>query len=115
MKTLVRLTLALSLAAGAAALWLPAPDAVAAPPDVKTVILDCDKGWRGSAVGTYGGVSFGVSCNNGRGQQRLTGTVGTAYSARVGAESDAVAVDCAFSGDANAVNETCAGVRLQIR
>lgn len=87
----------------------------AAPAGIKTVTLICQPGWRGSAVGQYGGVSFGVQCDNGRGRVRLTGTTNTAYSVRAGIESDEIAADCFFSGDAQVVNETCAQVRLQIR
>jgi len=90
--------------------------AAAAPTrSVKTATLVCKPGWRGQAVGQYGGVGFAVSCNNGRGTERIAGTAGSAYAVRMGVESDAVGVDCAFSGDAPTVHETCAEVRLTIR
>ncbi|HKQ62100.1 MAG TPA: hypothetical protein VJS92_12490 [Candidatus Polarisedimenticolaceae bacterium] len=106
MKLVVRMLFVLAIAAAALQ---------AAPPSDKIVELRCSHGWRGSAQGTYGGVGFGVSCNNGRGQVHLGGTSGTAYSIRVGAESDTIAVDCFFPGDSPTVNESCAGVRLSIR
>jgi len=81
----------------------------------KTARLACKPGWRGTAVGEYGGVGFSVSCENGKGQTRLTGVVGTAYSVRMGVESDAVGVDCFFTGDSGNVRETCAEVTLTIR
>ena len=108
------LVLVAAIATGLAALLIPT-DAPAAPPtDSATVQLICTQGWRGSAGGTYGGVSFTISCDNGRARQRLTGTTDTTYSVRMGAESDAVAVDCFFTGDAAAVSESCGGVRLLI-
>lgn len=111
MKTVTRTVLvALTLTiANLGVLQLGAPSSQAAPdPTTRTVTLICSKGWRGSAVGDYGGVSFGVSCNNGRGRERLTGVSSTAYSVRMGAESDAIAVDCFFTWDAPTVNESCA-------
>ena len=89
--------------------------ALAAPPNVKTVTLDCAKGWRAGAGGTYGGVAFDVACKNGRGSVRLADPVGTAYSIRVGVESASIGADCAYSGDAATVDETCVEVRLTVR
>ena len=86
----------------------------AAAPDVKTVVLECQPGWRATAVGQYGGVGFEVSCRNGRGHERLLGAVGTAYSVRVGVEGD-VAADCFYPGDAATVDVSCAAVRLTVR
>lgn len=80
------------------------------PTNVKTVTLICQPGWRAGAGGTYGGVGFNVSCDNGRGQVRLGGVVGTTYSVRMGVESDSTAADCFFSGDSATVSETCASV-----
>jgi hypothetical protein len=80
------------------------------PTDVKTVTLICQPGWHAGAGGQYGGVAFDVSCNNGRGNVRLRGVSGTTYSVRMGVESDSTAADCAFSGDAAVVSQTCAGV-----
>lgn len=117
MKIVVR-TVILALAAALAVLLLAPPTAVqAVPPDpsTKTVQVDCRNGWSGGAVGQYGGVSFGVACNNGRGKVRLQGTSGTAYSIRMGAESDTVALDCFFTGDSANVNESCGEVRLTVR
>jgi hypothetical protein len=93
------------------------PLLAAAPPrSVKTATLQCMPGWRGQAVGVYGGVGFSVACNNGRGNERILGTAGTAWSFRMGIESDAVGADCAQSGDSATVDFTCAGaVQLTIR
>ena len=107
--------LGLAVAFGAGLMTLTA-DSEAAPPDrAKKVQLVCKPGWRGTAVGEYGGVGFGLSCDNGRATTRLTGTVGTAYSVRMGVESQSSAFDCFFTGDSRIVNETCADVRLTIR
>jgi len=91
--------------------------AAAAPPSstAKFAQAICKPGWRGTAVGQYGGVSFSVSCDNGRGSTRIADTAGTAYSIRMGVESATGAVDCFFSGDAARVQEACADVRLTIR
>ena len=73
---------------------------ILAAPKVRTskrVTINCEHGWRGSAVGSYGGVLFGVSCQNGNGNTTLPATNGTAYSFRVGVESDAIAADCVFT------------------
>lgn len=82
----------------------------ARPTDVKTVTLICQPGWNAGAGGQYGGVGFDVHCDNGRGTARLRGVTGTTYSVRMGVESDTIAADCAFTGDAATVSETCAGV-----
>jgi len=88
----------------------------ARPTDVKTVTLVCQPGWRAGGGGQYGGVGFNVACDNGRGTVKLRGVTGTAYSVRMGVESDTIAADCAFTGDAATVDETCAGVvRLTIQ
>jgi hypothetical protein len=88
----------------------------AAPPrSTRTATLQCQPGWRAQAVGQYGGVGFSVSCNNGRGNDRIVGPVGTAYAARVGVESDSGGFDCAYSGDSATVDVSCAAVRLTIR
>lgn len=89
----------------------------AAPPDrdSKFVQIACKPGWRGSAAGQYGGVSFGVACDNGRGTTRIDGVVGTSYSVRMGVENATGAFDCFFTGDAQVVNESCVDVRLMIR
>lgn len=102
-------------AAGIAALLLPSPTPAAPPSDTAHVWLICTPGWRGSGGGSYGGVSFSVSCEHGRDHVRLTGVADTTYSVRMGAESEAVAVDCLFTGDAASVSESCAGVGLLIR
>ena len=83
--------------------------------DVKTVSLICSPGWRASAGGQYGGVGFTVDCRNGRGNARLVGTVGTAYNARVGVESESIGADCAFFGDAASASHTCVEVTLSIK
>jgi hypothetical protein len=88
----------------------------AAPPDKGAKVqIACKHGWRGGAGGSYGGVSFSIDCDNGRSTVQLGGTVGTAYSIRMGVESDTTAIDCFFSGDAESVNESCGEVRLTIR
>ncbi|HZN55471.1 MAG TPA: hypothetical protein VFB67_09125 [Candidatus Polarisedimenticolaceae bacterium] len=86
----------------------------AVPPD-KRVTIACEPGWRGSAVGTYGGVGFGVSCQNGKGNTTLQGVTGEDYSIRVGVESSSIAADCLFQGSSPTVDETCVVVRLTIR
>ena len=85
------------------------------PRTVKTATLVCQPGWRAQAVGQYGGVGFFASCNNGRGNDRIVGPVGTAYGVRMGVESESGAFDCAHSGDAATVDVPCAAVRLTIR
>jgi len=102
-----RLALAAIIAAAAAASY-------AAPPNVKNIVIDCEPGWRGTAVGQYGGVGFEVSCNNGRGHERLTGWSGTAYSFRMGVEG-AVGADCVYADDAPTVDVTCVAVRFTVR
>ncbi len=90
--------------------------AQAAQPDGnKKIQIACKPGWRGGAGGSYGGVPFSISCDNGRSTQTLDGTVGTAYSFRMGVESASAGYDCFFSGDSPTVNETCVEVRLTIR
>lgn len=112
-KRLVVFGVATVLAAGLMTLTL---DSEAAPPDrAKKVQLACKPGWRGSAAGTYGGVSFGLACDNGRSTIRLDGTSGTAYSVRMGVESQTGAFDCFFTGDAKTVNDPCAEVQRTIR
>ena len=74
---------------------IAAPVLLSAAPAVKTATLLCTPGWRGSAVGQYGGVGFGVSCNNGRGTDRILDSVGTAWSLRMGVEGDTVDFTCA--------------------
>ncbi len=98
-----------------AVLAVAIPVLVAAAPTVKTATLQCSPGWSGQAVGQYGGVSFFVSCNNGRGNERILGSVGTAWSYRMGVESDEIGADCAQSGDSATVDVSCAEVRLTIR
>jgi hypothetical protein len=107
--------LASAIGAAAVVTILPQAPPLAAPPGTQTVVVQCRQGWRGDAGGQYGGVAFQVSCQNGRAQQRLSGIVGSAYSVRMGVESDAVAGDCFFSGDASTVSESCLDVRLSIR
>ena len=88
----------------------------ARPADVKTVTLICQPGWRAGAGGQYGGVGFNVGCDNGRGTVKLRGVTGTSYSVRMGVESDSIAADCFFPGDAATVDVTCAdAVRLTIQ
>ena len=82
--------------------------------DVKVIELICQPKWRGFAVGQYGGVGFGVSCQSGRGKVRIEGFDGTGYSARVGVESPSIGADCIFSGDAATAQHACAEVVLSI-
>lgn len=92
------------------------PLLAAAPPrSVKTATLQCMPGWRGQAVGQYGGVGFSVQCNNGRGNDRIVDPAGTAWAVRIGVESDSIGADCAQQGDSETVDLTCAEVRLTIR
>jgi hypothetical protein len=116
MKVAMRVDRFVMSAAALAVLTLlpPAPPTEAAAVPSKTAVLACQPGWRGTAVGQYGGVAFEVSCRNGRGHERLTGMTGTAYSIRVGVEGS-VAADCFYSGDAEAISESCAEVTLSIR
>ena len=81
----------------------------------KRATIACQPGWRGSAVGTYGGVIFGVSCQNGKGNTTINGVSGIDYSVRVGVESDSIAADCLFQGSSPTVHETCVAVTLTIR
>ena len=113
---MVRMLVLSAVVVGGVALLATMSTADAAPPsgETKVVTILCQPGWRGTAVGAYGGVSFGVSCNNGRGNERIRGVVGTAYSIRMGVESSSVGVDCAFSGDSATVSEACAEVALRI-
>lgn len=86
----------------------------ASPRDTRKVTIICKPGWRGGAVGRYGDQDFAVSCENGRAVQHLRGVTSTAYSARMGVESDELAADCFFTGDEQAVAESCVQVRLHI-
>ena len=101
----------------AAVALLPAAAPQAAPRDktTKIVKLTCKNGWRGTALGEYGGVPLSISCNYDRATTTLSGTAGTAYVIRVGVETFGGAVDCFFPGDSPRVNESCGGVRLSIR
>ena len=96
---------------------LTAPQAAPNPHKIKgkRVVLDCARGFRASAGGTYGGVSFQVFCENGRDNLVLNGTVGTAYTIRMGVENDSIGADCFFPGDSPIVNESCVGNRITIR
>lgn len=86
----------------------------ARPTDVKTVTVTCEQGWRAGAGGQYGGVAFNVQCANGRSNVKLRGVTGSTYSVRMGVESDSIAGDCAWSGDAATVSEVCAAVHFSI-
>lgn len=104
-------------AAAAAAVVTIVPQAPphAAPDPSVTVVLQCRPGWQATSVGQYGGVGFEVSCRNGRGQQRLTGMAGSAYTVRTGVESSSIGGDCFWSGDAPSVSESCLDVHFSIR
>ena len=116
-KTMQRLVLGATIVALSLGSLALSTGLQAAPPvrSSKRVVIACKPGWRGGAGGSYGGVPFDVSCNNGRAQATLDGTVGTAYSIRMGVESASVGADCFFSGDSATVSETCVEVRLTIR
>ena len=117
MRTIQKLVLRstiVALAVGALALT-SGPQAAPPARNSKRVVIDCTQGWRAGAGGTYGGVPFDVGCNNGRGQTTIAGTVGTAYSIRMGVESSSIGADCAFSGDSATVSESCIDVHLSIR
>ena len=100
-----------------AAMLLISFDAPAVPPEdtSKKIQLICKPGWNGGAVGEYGGVTFGLACQNGRATTMIDNTVGTAYTIRMGVENESAAFDCLFTGDAQNVNETCVEVRITIR
>jgi len=104
-----------ALAFGIAATITLGVVALAAPPNTKTITLDCGRGWKAGAGGAYGGIPFIITCKNGRGSARIADPIGTAYSVRIGVESDSVAGDCAFSGDAASAEHTCVEVVLTIR
>ena len=88
----------------------------AAPPVRKIAILECSPGWRGSAQGQYGGVGFALFCQNGRDRQKIEGFTGTAYSGRMGAESESTGIDCLLAGDASTFSQTCGeGVRISVQ
>ena len=108
---LVAPTTAVALALGLIALTV---DADAAPRGSKTVTIDCAPGWRAGAGGSYGGVPFSVTCKNGRGSAHIDNPRDSAYTIRMGVESDVVAADCGWSGASAFVAETCAEVRLTI-
>jgi len=117
MKTMQRPVLGLTIVALAFGCLALTTGLQAAPPNrpSKRVVLDCKQGWRGGAGGSYGGVPFDVNCSNGKAQAILVGTVGTAYSIRMGVESSSIGADCFFSGDSSTVSETCIEVGLSIR
>jgi hypothetical protein len=116
MRSPVRLLAAasvLTVAALGTAQWLTSE---AAPvKTTKIVELDCKNGYRGSAGGTYGGVSFSVACNYDRQSTVIEGVDGTDYSARMGVETLSTAYDCFFSGSAVQVREACTKVTLIVR
>jgi len=105
------------LAGGLALVPAPAaaPGGTPGPRTGKVVELVCRPGWRASAAGNYGGVGFGLACNNGRARVSIEESGLTSYSVRIGVESDSAGFDCFFTGDAQTVNETCAEVMLRIR
>lgn len=113
MRVLPVLAAVAAIAAGAVAL---STRTEAAPTKTsKTVTIACRNGWRGSAGGSYGGVSFGVDCATDRSTTDIEGVDGTAYSIRMGAENFAQgAVDCFFSGDDANVAVSCGEVRITI-
>jgi hypothetical protein len=117
MKTIERLVIGSAVVAVAFGTFALTTGPQAARPDgsSKRVVIACRPGWRGGAGGTYGGVPFDVSCNNGRGQTTIAGTVGTAYSIRMGVESATTGADCFFSGDSPVVGESCLEVGLTVR
>lgn len=71
----------------------------------KVARITCPSGVSASAVGTYGGNTFGVACP-GQNRANLSPT-STAWSVRMGVETQAGAWDCAFSGDSPTVLVTC--------
>lgn len=82
----------------------------------KVVTLSCPKTWRGSAGGSFGGVSFSVSCASNNDLVILEGVVGNDYNVRMGSEQWAAgAFDCFWSGSNNSLIVTCGKVRLAIR
>jgi len=91
-----------------------APGGIPGPPTTHTVELNCQPGWRASAAGQYGGVAFGIACNNGKARVQIEDTGATDYSVRIGVESDTVAVDCFYSGDSATVSESCFSVMFRV-
>jgi hypothetical protein len=82
----------------------------------KVVTLSCPKTWRGSAGGTFGGVSFSVSCASNNDLVILEGVVGNDYTVRMGSEQSATgAFDCFWSGSGDSLIVRCGKVRLAIR
>ncbi len=82
----------------------------------KVVTLSCPKTWRGSAGGSFGGVSFSVSCASNNDLVILEGVVGNDYSVRMGSEQWAAgAFDCFWSGSGDSLIVRCGKVRLAIR
>jgi hypothetical protein len=117
MKTIRKAVVLSTIVAFAAGTLALTTGLQAAPPvrSSKRVVLDCAHGWRAGAGGNYGGVPFDVSCSNGKSQLTITGTVGTAYTIRMGVENASIGADCTYSGDAATVKETCIAVGLSIR
>ena len=118
MKKMQRIGVGLTVAvltAGTFALVTGTEAALRRSETTKRVVINCDHGWRAGAGGVYGNVPFNVTCANGHGNVRLEGTVGTAYSIRMGVENAQIGADCAWSGDSETVDETCVVVRLTIR
>lgn len=116
MRNLVRPLAAVVLAVAVGAGFVVSSRTEAAPErSTKTAELWCKNGWRGGAGGTYGGVSFSLSCASDRQEVTIEGVSGTDYSARMGAETFTGAVDCFHTGSGAQVRESCGEVRLVIR
>ncbi len=81
----------------------------------KTVTIDCGKHQDAGVQGTYGGASFGVSCQNGNVRSVPIMPTGTTYGFRVGVQDSHGAYDCAFQGDAASVSESCVGTLVTIQ
>lgn len=92
-------------------------EATLQPPDCqndswRTVRLSCADGAVGSAAGTYGGTSFGVSCDGNIGTTQICAE-GTSYGVRLG-QNRPLGVDCFYSGDSVAVAKACGRLHLVI-
>jgi hypothetical protein len=79
-----------------------------------TVTLSCPKTASASGGGTYGGVSFNISCRKNRSTTvALTGLSGLDYSFRWGVETGSTGIDGASSGTGPAT-ENLAGTGVVV-
>lgn len=81
----------------------------------KTVTIDCGKGQRAGAVGSYGGDSFSLNCSSGRTSTTTVMPAGTAWNIRMGVEDKTAGYDCLFFGDSETVSVSCAGTTVTVQ